>query len=41
MREHKVVAEISPKGLSQAELLSACLPDQPDPAAAEAASADG
>jgi ABC-type sugar transport system ATPase subunit len=36
MREHKVVAEMSPKGLSQAELLSACLPDAPDPTAAHA-----
>jgi ribose transport system ATP-binding protein len=41
MREHEVVAEMSPKGLSQAELLSACLPDQPDPAAARPAAAHG
>ncbi|HYH53008.1 MAG TPA: sugar ABC transporter ATP-binding protein [Solirubrobacterales bacterium] len=37
MREHKIVAELSPKGLSQAELLSACLSEEPQPSEARAA----
>jgi ABC-type sugar transport system ATPase subunit len=40
MREHEVVAEMSPKGMTQAQLLSACLPPEPDAAPAAAVSAD-
>jgi ABC-type sugar transport system ATPase subunit len=40
MREHQVVAEMSPKGVSQAELLSACLPPEPDAGPATATASD-
>jgi ABC-type sugar transport system ATPase subunit len=41
MREHKVVAEMSPEGLSQAELLSACLSPETDASAERAGAAHG